>query len=407
MIAYFDCFSGICGDMILGALVDAGVSPSELKKQLLCLPIKGYRLEVKAVKRAGLAATKVNVVLRQGKGGKGKGFEGRKFKDIENIVKKSSLPNDIKRKGLSIFKRLFKAEAKVHGESIEKVHLHELGAVDCIIDIFGALIGLELLGVKKIYSSPVNIGSGSVKARHGILPVPSPAAAQLLKDVPVYSSGARFELATPTGAALLSGLVEEFCPMPELRISKIGMGAGNKNFKEQPNVLRFFIGQKADYRTQNPPSPPFSKGGKGGINDWVTEIETNIDDMNPQIYEHVLERLFKAGAIDVFLTQVIMKKGRPGIKLSLLCTRDKKDLLSGIILTETTSIGLRFHEVRRKTLERSIKPVKTRYGSIKVKISRSGRGRVKVTPEYEDCKKIARKFNIPLLDVLKEVMEKS
>jgi uncharacterized protein (TIGR00299 family) protein len=404
MIAYFDCFSGISGDMILGALVHAGVSPVKLKKELARLPVNGYIINAKSVKRAGLTATKLTVAVRNPKS---ESRNPKQWKDIERIIKQSTISKGVKQKGLAIFKSLFKAEAKVHGDRFDKVHLHELGAIDCIVDIFGALIGLELLGINKFYSSPINLGSGSVKTQHGILPVPSPAAAELLKGAPVYSSGIDFELTTPTGAALISGLAEKFCSMPAMSVSEIGLGAGNKNFKEQPNVLRIFIGEKTDHRTQNPPSPAFGKGGKGGINDWVTVIETNIDDMNPQVYEHVFERLLKAGALDVFLTQVIMKKGRPGTKLTALCVREKRDILSGIILEETSSIGLRYHEVRRKTLERVIKPVKTKYGSINVKVSRSGRGRTHITPEYEDCKKIAKKLNIPLLDVLKEVMAKS
>jgi uncharacterized protein (TIGR00299 family) protein len=404
MIGYFDCFSGISGDMILGALVHAGVSPVKLKKELARIPVKGYRLEVKVAKRAGFASTKVNVVIGNPKSetclpvGKVRnlpaGRQGPKsWRDIEKIIKQSALSKGVKQKGLSIFKSLFKAEAIVHGENYDKVHLHELGAADCIVDIFGALIGLELLGINKIYSSSINLGSGSVKTQHGILPVPSPAAAELLKGAPVYSSGIGFELTTPTGAALISGLAEKYCSMPAMRVSEIGLGAGNKNFKEQPNVLRLFIGKAVKDSTQE--------------EDKITVIETNIDDMNPQVYEHVFERLFKAGALDVFLTQVIMKKGRPGIKLTALCTRDKRDILSGMILDETTSLGLRYHEVRRKILERGIKPVKTKYGTINVKISQSQNGRRKVTPEYEDCKKIAKKLNIPLLDVLEEVMAKS
>ncbi len=401
--------------MILGALVDAGLPPQKLKKSLSCLPIKGYKLDIRKVKRAGFLATRVDVILESEV--RSQKSEARKWRDIEKIIKASSLSKDIKHKGLSIFKRLFEAEAKVHGERFEDIHLHELGAIDCIIDIFGTLIGIDIIGIKKIYSSPLNLGSDTIKTEHGILPVPAPAAAELLKNIPVYSSDINFELTTPTGALLISTLADSFGPMPDMQISKIGVGAGNKDFKKQPNVLRVFIGNE----TENPPpchsrengNPEKNKldscfrrndedqGGFSGQN--ITIIETNIDDMNPQIYEYVMEKLFKSGALDVFLAQVIMKKGRPGIKLTVLCSEDKRDELIKLILSETTSIGVRFHEVQRKTLQRTIESKNTKFGKIDIKVSRLGNDIVKITPEYEDCKKIAKKFNIPLIEVIKSV----
>ncbi len=400
MIAYFDCFSGVSGDMILGALVDAGVSAKELKNELSRLPIKGYSLNIETVKRAGLSATKVDVVLRQGKGNK-----GRKFKDIQKIVKNSSLSKDIKQNGLAIFKRLFEAEAKVHGEKYDRIHLHELGAIDCIVDIFGTLIGFDILGIKRFHSSGINLGSGLVKTEHGILPVPAPATAELLKNARVYSSDTGFaasgdppgrELTTPTGAAIVSTLAGGFGPMPCMDVLSVGVGAGNKDLKDKPNALRLFIGQD-----------PVPCGIGQGAEDKVIVIETNIDDMNPQIYEYVIEKLFKAGALDVFLTQVIMKKGRPGIKLTAFCIDDKKEDLMKIILRETTSIGLRFYEAQRKTLHREIKSVDSKFGKINVKISRLGNHILKAAPEYRDCRKIAKKFNVPLLEVIKSVKVKS
>src|SRR4030067_3686290 len=316
MIAYFDCSSGISGDMILGALVDAGLPPHKLKKSLSSLPIKGYKLSINSVKRAGFLATKVDVEIQ---GARGKGQGARKWKDIEKIIRTSKLSDDIKQKGLSIFKRLFEAEAKVHGERFDRIHLHELGAIDCIIDIFGTLIGIDILGIKKIYSSPLNLGSGTVKTGHGILPVPAPATAELLKNVPVYSSDINFEVTTPTGAVLISMLADGFGLMPNIQVSKIGTGAGSKAFKKQPNVLRLFIGQDTEHRKQITDNSPLSPLSLRGDERGVTVIETNIDDMNPQVYEYVMEKLFKSGALDVFLTQVIMKKGRPGIKLTVLC----------------------------------------------------------------------------------------
>ncbi len=395
MIVYFDCFSGVSGDMILGALVDAGVSAKELKNELSRLPIKGYRLNIKAVKRAGLSATKVDVETSRKEGRGKQRTELRKFKDVRKIIKDSSLSKDIKQKGLSIFKRLFEAEAEVHGEKYDKIHLHELGAVDCIIDIFGTLIGFDMLGIKKFHSSGINLGSGVVRSEHGILPVPAPATAELLKNSRVYSSGTGFELTTPTGAAIVSTLAGGFGPMPCMDVLNIGIGAGNKDLKDKPNVLRLFIGQDP------------SCGAGQGTEDKVIVIDTNIDDMNPQVYEYVIEKLFKAGALDVFLTQVIMKKGRPGIKLTALCIDDKKEELMKIILRETTSIGLRFYEAQRKTLHREIKSVDSKFGKINIKISRFGNHILKAVPEYRDCRKIAKKFNIPLLEVMKSIKVKS
>ncbi len=401
--------------MILGALVDAGLPPQKLKKSLSCLPIKGYKLDIRKVKRAGFLATRVDVILESEV--RSQKSEARKWRDIEKIIKASSLSKDIKQKGLSIFKRLFEAEAKVHGERFEDIHLHELGAIDCIIDIFGTLIGIDIIGIKKIYSSPLNLGSGTIKTEHGILPVPAPAAAELLKNIPVYSSDINFELTTPTGALLISTLADSFGPMPDMQISKIGVGAGNKDFKKQPNVLRVFIGKTSENtlpchsrKNGNPEKNKLdscfrrndeNQGGFSGQN--ITVIETNIDDMNPQVYEYVMEKLFKSGALDVFLTQVIMKKGRPGIKLTVLCSEDKRDELIKLILSETTSIGVRFHEVQRKTLQRTIESKNTKFGKIDIKVSRLGNDIVKITPEYEDCKKIAKKFNIPLIEVIKSV----
>ncbi len=386
MIAYFDCFSGISGDMMLGALIDAGVPLEKLKDKLYCLPVKGYKLRINKVKRAGFKATKTDVVL-QSKGKRQKA-EVKKWRDIEQVIKRSTLSQNIKEKGRKIFKRLFEAEAKIHGSRYDRIHLHELGAIDCIVDIFGTLIGIEVLGIDTVYSSALNIGGGTIKTEHGLLPVPAPAAVELLKGKPVYASNIPFELTTPTGAVLISSLAKGFGPLPNMYISKIGIGAGSKDFKEQPNILRMFIGQDA-------------KESKGGVNNMISIIETNIDDMNPQVYEYVMDKLFKTGALDVFLTQVVMKKGRPGIKLTVLCSEDKRGKLIDIILKETTSIGLRFYKAERKILQREIKSVKTKFGNVRVKTSQLDKAIRKISPEYEDCKKIAKKFNIPLFEVMK------
>ncbi|MBI5633032.1 MAG: nickel pincer cofactor biosynthesis protein LarC [Nitrospirae bacterium] len=378
-VAYFDCFSGISGDMCLGAVVDAGVPLKVIEKGLKKLKLRGYRLREQKVLRAGIAATKVDVELTA----RGAEHGARKWKDIQQIIRESALPEDIKKQGLQLFRNLFEAEAKVHGGLIEKTHLHELGCVDCLADIFGTLVGLSYLGIAKIYSSPVNLGSGSTQTSHGIMPVPAPATAELLKGVPCYSSGLAFEMTTPTGAVLLKTLSSGFGSMPLFRPETIGTGAGNRDPEERPNILRILVGQ-ADDAIQD---------------ETITVIETNIDDMNPQLYEYVMDRLFDAGALDIFLTQVLMKKSRPGVLLTVLCNNEQKSGLINIILKETTTIGVRFYEAGRVTMNREIKQIQTRYGKVRVKKS-SGGSLVKITPEYEDCKRIARNSGLSLLEVM-------
>jgi hypothetical protein len=325
------------------------------------------------------------------------------WKDIKGIIHRASLSADIKQKGLKIFKRLFEAEAAVHGKTFYTVHLHELGAVDCIIDILGTVIGLDMLGVEKVYSSPINLGSGSVKTVSGILPVPAPATSEILKHVPVYSQLISTELTTPTGAAIIKELSGGFGDIPCMDIERIGIGAGDRDFTEWPNVLRVFIGTLF--------SLPYGKGQTGHDlpasgalpHESVIVIETNIDDMNPQIFEYVIEKLFKAGALDAYLTQIIMKKGRPALKLTVLCREDRKEDLIKIIFEETSTIGLRFYETKRKTLRREIKTIDTEFGKVRVKYSRYNHDSLKATPEYEDCKKIAKKLKIPLMEVMKKI----
>ncbi|OGW58133.1 MAG: TIGR00299 family protein [Nitrospirae bacterium RBG_16_43_8] len=374
--------------MCLSALIDAGVPVAKLENELRKLPIEGYKFKVKRVKRSGFAATKANVIQKLEV--RSKKLEVRRWKDIEHLIKNSQLSYGIKKKGLSIFRRLFTAEAKVHGETFDAAHLHELGAVDCIVDIFGTVIGLKLLGIEKVYSSGVNTGGGSVRTKHGLLPVPAPAAAELLKGIPVYSDGIDYELTTPTGAVILKEISSSFGSIPDMVIEKIGIGAGNKDFKDKPNVLRILIGQSKDQIAENREQK-------------VAVIETTIDDMNPQIYEYVMEKLFKTGALDVYLTQLIMKKGRPGIKLTVLCNSKEKENLMKIIFEETTTIGLRFYEADRQTLKREIKKINTALGKVKVKISKLGSRIIKITPEYEDCKKLAKKLNMPLIEVMKKI----
>ena len=394
--------------MCLGTLVDAGVSLKTLEKELRKIPVSGYRLTSKKVKRSHIAACKVDVILNpiRPKKNRDRDIKLSLWKDVEKTINTSSLSEGIKKQGLNIFKRIFKAEAKVHGESLHTVHLHELGAIDCIVDIFGALIGLDMLGIEQVYASPINLGNGFIKTEHGMLPVPAPATAEILKNTPVYSRSEPFELTTPTGAAIIKELSAGFGDIPVMEIEKTGIGAGSRDFKDRPNILRLFIGdtQDMDINSFDRRSPRFGKGRVSGFSDeTITVIETNIDDMNPQLYEYVMERLFKAGALDVYLTQILMKKGRPGVKLTVLCNEQKRGLLSDIILEETTTIGLRFHKSERKVLHREIKKIDTEFGKVRVKVAKSGTDIIKTTPEYEDCKRIAKKLKIPLIEVMRKI----
>lgn len=384
-LAYFDCFSGISGDMTLGALVDAGLPIEVLRSELAKLDLPGYTLSSEKVRRSGLSATKVHVLLDE------KEQPARHLSDIEKIINGSSLFPAVKQKSLNIFQRLAEVEAKVHGTTPEKVHFHEVGAVDAIVDIVGSVIGLEHLGITEINGSPVNVGSGTVHTAHGKLPVPAPATVELLKNIPLYSSSITIELTTPTGAAIISTLAASFGPIPHMVISRIAYGAGNKDLPGQPNVLRLMIGEPVSAYEE----------------DTSIIIESNIDDMNPQLYDPLITTLMARGAQDVYLTPIIMKKGRPAILLSVLTDRGNSDTLLEVIFRETTSIGVRIHEVRRKKLSREVRTVETSYGKIRMKISRRGDEIMTVTPEYEDCKKLAEEKQVPLKTVMDEAKAKA
>ena len=392
-IAYFDCFSGISGDMCLGALVDAGVPVEGLAKELRKIPVRGYELTAKRVKRSHFTARKVDIVTGRESRTKSTGIS--RWDEVEKVIRDASLPGHIKQSGLAIFRRIFEAEAKVHGKTLKTVHLHEIGAVDCIADIFGTVIGLDMLGVKRVYSSPLNLGSGLVRTDVGMVPVPAPATAAILTKVPVYSKGISSELATPTGAAIIRELSSGFGHIPVMHIEKVGIGAGSRDFTGWPNMLRIFVGDAVSTTRSR-------KEARESSDETITVIETNIDDMNPQIFEYVTARLLRAGALDVYLTHVIMKKGRPGVKLSVLCRSGEAETMMKIVLRETSTIGLRFHEVRRRVLRRQVAARDTEFGSVRVKTAGSG-DVLKVSPEYEDCVKVARRLDIPLIEVMKKI----
>lgn len=379
-LAYFDCFSGISGDMTLGALVDAGLPIEVLRSELEKLNLPGYTISSEKVRRSGLSATKVHVVLDKKK------QPTRHLADISRIINGSSLSPVIKQKSLSIFQQLAEVEATVHGTTPEKVHFHEVGAVDALVDIVGSVIGLEHLGITEIIGSPVNVGSGTIHTAHGKLPVPAPATAELLRNIPLYSSSITFELTTPTGAAIISTLASSFGPLPQMKVGRIAYGAGNKDIPGQSNALRLMIGELL---------PVYDE-------DTSTLIDTNIDDMNPQLYDHVIEKLLAQGAQDAFLTPIIMKKGRPGILLSVLCDRSKSDAVLDTIFRETTSIGVRIGETGRKKLSREVREIETVYGRVRVKISRRGDEIMTITPEYEDCRKLAEEKQVPVKTIIEK-----
>lgn len=384
-IAYLNPFSGISGDMLLGALVDAGVPLAHLKKELKKIPVEGYRLAAEKVRRHGIAATKVDVHLTR------HGHPARTWKDVQTLIRKSSLSPDIAARGLKIFEILFQAEAKVHGVAFEEAHLHELAAVDCIVDIFGAVIGLSRLGIEKIIVAPINLGSGMVRADHGMLPVPAPATAELLHGFVSYGSSVPFELTTPTGAAILAGLGAVSGPMPLCRPVATAHGAGNRDIDGQPNVLRLTCADSL--QTADDIAP----------NTLTVLIETNIDDMNPQIYEDVMTKLFAAGALDVWLEQIVMKKSRPGTKLCVLADESMAAQMAERIFRETTSIGIRLYPAERILLDRTIETVRLPYGTVRIKTSRLGETVMNQSPEYDDLKALSGKTGAPIKQITSDV----
>jgi uncharacterized protein (TIGR00299 family) protein len=377
-IAYFDCFSGIAGDMILGALLDAGLELDTLKKELRKLPLRGYEIKAFKTRKMGIKGTKFEVEIP-------KEETHRNLKDIFRIIDKSSLDEKNKDDSERIFKRLAEAEALVHGVNIDKIHFHEVGGVDAIIDIVGAVIGLHILKVDKIHSSPLSLGRGFVKFSHGKFPVPAPATLELCKKVPVRYNEVEGELVTPTGAAIITTLAE-FSPRLDFKIEKVGYGAGSMDLKEIPNLLRVIIGHKEPSVEQ----------------DEIMVLETNIDNTSPEVLGYLSERLLERGALDVFFTPIFMKKGRLGTLLSVLCNPEKLNLLSSIIFSETGTIGLRTQFHLRKKLARRIEVVKTKFGKARVKIVKEGE-KIYVSPEFEDCKILAGQNNLPLREIYKEV----
>ncbi len=394
-IAYFDCPSGAAGDMILGALVDAGVAFEALEGELRKLPLPGYSLQCREVVKAGFRATKVDVHVLGQRPGSGEGdrphadsdlrghHPDRNLRSILEIIGPSGLAPRVKEEASRVFARLAEAEARVHGTTVDAVHFHDVGAVDAIVDVVGACAGLHLLGVDALHCGALPLGGGFVGGPHGRIPVPGPATAELLKGFPVVDTGVRRELVTPTGAAILTTLSASAGAMPAMTVTAVGCGAGSMEL-ETPNVIRLFVGEAS---------------ADGGT-ETICQVETTIDDMSPQLYEPLMERLFEAGALDVYLTPVIMKRSRPGVVLTALCKPGQAGDLSRVLFEESSTIGVRWTSYRRERLARDMVTLTTAYGPLGFKVSRLGGRVVTITPEFEEVRRIARDRGLPVREVL-------
>lgn len=379
----YDCFSGISGDMNLGAMIDLGIDLSYLKSELGKLNLRGWDLVAEKAQRHGITGTKVTVKQTVHE------HAHRHLSDMEKIIYGSSLPEDVKQLSMKIFMKIATAEAAVHGIDIEEVHFHEVGAIDSIIDIVGAAICFNALNVGAVYVSEVELGGGFVNCDHGKLPVPAPATSKIIKGIPVRTGGVDFEATTPTGAAILSALGTEFGSGPHVKIERTAYGVGHKDHPSIPNLLRVYLGETSETQVA---------GHKALL------IESNIDDMNPEFYDHISDRLFKAGASDVYCSQIIMKKGRPGVVLNVICEQGLEDTVKEIIFTESTTLGIRTFEFRKDTLAREFGKLNTVYGEVTVKRSFYKGKEVSIKPEYEECRKIASERNIPVKEVYNNIM---
>jgi uncharacterized protein (TIGR00299 family) protein len=416
-VLYFDCFSGASGDMVLGALLDAGLPLEELRRALGSLTIDGASVSARRVLRAGVSATKFLVEDKERHAHEHDHEHGhhehdhrdhhaaeshshdhthalapaavatdhghRSLADINKLIERSSLSASSQARARELFHRLGEVEAAIHQVPIEKIHLHEVGALDSIIDIVGAVFALEWFAVDRIFSSPLNVGGGMVNSAHGVFPVPAPATVKLLAGVPVYSSGVQSELVTPTGALLITGYASSFGPIPAMTVERIGYGAGDRDLAGTPNVLRVLVGESSD---------------RPGT-EHIIVLECEIDDMNPQIFGPVMDQLYAAGALEVYFASVQMKKNRPGTLLTILVRPEHRQLLMDIVFRETTTIGVRYHEVTRERLDREIVAIQTPLGPIRFKIARLGGDIVNAAPEFDDCLRIAADRGLPLKDV--------
>ncbi|HTS37098.1 MAG TPA: nickel pincer cofactor biosynthesis protein LarC [Candidatus Solibacter sp.] len=434
-IAYLECFSGMSGDMFLGALVDAGVSPRLLEETVAALGI-GARLEISRVVRSGISATKVDVWVDGEKDMPREEFwakenvarasspaqsrhehdhhhhrhdheshnhtghshehvhtHGRGLAEIRQIIGKAKIGDSTKKTAIAIFEALGAAEAKIHNTSVESVHFHEVGAVDAMVDVVCAAVGAEELGVDEIICSPLNVGGGTVQCAHGTLPVPVPATVEILQGVPIYSSAVQKELVTPTGAAIVKTLARRFSNFPEMKIEKSGYGAGSRDFPGHPNVVRLVIGEAAA-----------SSLASKTTSEIITVLEANLDDLNPQVFGYVMDRLFEDGALDAFAIPVQMKKNRPGTLLTVLCKPEDSSRLTQLLFTETTTLGVRRRDETRQTLARRWENVRTEWGEVRIKIASMNGSVTNYAPEYEDCRRLASEHHVPLKTVMQEAI---
>ena len=383
-LAYFDCFSGISGDMTLGALVDAGVPVEQLRAELRGLDVPGWEISAEKMWKNGMSATHVSVKTEDT-------HTHRSLTTNQGIFEKSKLAEPVKERASAIFRKLGEAEASVHDVPIEKIHFHEVGAIDAIVDIVGACIGFSALGIEKFACSALNVGGGTAKMAHGVLPVPAPATAKLLMGKPTYSNGVLKELVTPTGAAIVATLCDWFGPQPAMAVASIGYGAGTTDLEGQPNVMRLMIGEAV-------------QKNEWGAEESIRVLEANLDDMNPQIYGYFLEKALAAGALDVFATPVQMKKNRPGMLITVLCQAADEGKFQEMLFAETTTLGVRSTLAQRRILPREWVKVSTRFGEVRMKVARVNGQVRQASPEFEDCRKLAEEKNVPLQQVLEEAM---
>jgi uncharacterized protein (TIGR00299 family) protein len=381
-VCYLDCFSGICGNMVLGALIDVGLPKSVLREGVVNLGVEPFDIEVRRDERMRIYGTHVKVKARGGEGPQ------RSYQEIKRMIEESSLDPSVRERSLDIFHRLAVAEARIHDERIDDVHFHEIGALDSIVDVVGAAVGMNHLGIDRVCASEIPLGSGFVHGQHGRLPVPAPATLEILKGIPICSSSLNEELVTPTGAAIVASFSAGFGNIPQMRIERVGYGVGDRAFEEIPNVLRIIVGE--------------GEGAWEGDRIWV--VETDIDDMSPEIHGYLMERLPEVGALDVTLTPVQMKKNRPGVTIKILSREAEVDTIIDTLFRESTSIGVRRYPVRRAKLSRRTEEVETKYGTVRLKVSCDQEGRiVNVAPEFEDCKRIAEARGIPLKEIYREI----
>ena len=378
MHLHFDCFAGISGDMVLGACVDLGVSVQWLQEQIQQLPLDEADLVVESVTRHGISAKKIQVITNEAS-------QPRNHRDIQNLIQAAALSDRVKTTAADIFNRIAQAEAQIHDCQPDEVHFHEVGAVDSIVDIVGAAVCLEALQIESASCSALPLGSGFVDCAHGRLPVPAPATLELLKGLPVYGGESDGELVTPTGAGIVAAVATEFGTTPSMTIERIGYGSGSRDFADRPNLLRVLLGRRSQLTS--------------GMHDDIMVVETNIDDMNPELYGYLMEKLFQEGAVDVCLIPATMKKNRPGIKLEVLCPPEKMDAVAACVLTETSTIGVRYRMAQRTILQRSMAAVKTTFGDIPVKCTLAPDGVKRYSPEYEACRTVAERTGTPLTRV--------